>query len=94
MNPETGTFISMDSYQGGIYDPVSLHKYLYANANPVKYSDPSGYFSLAESTIATSIQSTLNSIHQIHSLQTIIKWANAMCTVYDIAMEIRSVILS
>ena len=94
MNPSTGTFISMDSYQGNVYDPVSLHKYLYANANPVKYSDPSGYFSLAESTIATSIQSTLNSIHQIHSLQTIIKWANAMCTVYDVAMEISSVILS
>lgn len=43
MNPSTGTFISMDSYQGSIYDPVSLHKYLYANANPVMYSDPSGY---------------------------------------------------
>ncbi len=43
MNPETGTFISMDSYQGSIYDPISLHKYLYANANPVMYSDPSGY---------------------------------------------------
>ena len=43
MNPSTGTFISMDSYEGSIYDPVSLHKYLYANANPVMYTDPSGY---------------------------------------------------
>ncbi len=42
MNPNTGTFISMDSYNGSINDPVSLHKYLYANANPVTYSDPSG----------------------------------------------------
>jgi ribosome-associated translation inhibitor RaiA len=33
----------MDSYNGSINDPVSLHKYLYANANPVMYSDPSGY---------------------------------------------------
>ena len=24
----------MDSYEGSIDDPVSLHKYLYANANP------------------------------------------------------------
>ena len=35
MNPSVGTFISMDSYSGSIDDPVSLHKYLYANANPV-----------------------------------------------------------
>jgi RHS repeat-associated protein len=43
MNPATGTFISMDVYAGSVFDPVSLHKYLYANANPVMFSDPSGY---------------------------------------------------
>ena len=46
MNPGTGTFISMDSYAGNISDPVSLHKYLYANANPIMYTDPSGYSAL------------------------------------------------
>nr|MCR5235239.1 cellulose binding domain-containing protein [Lachnospiraceae bacterium] len=30
MNPDTGSFISMDSYQGNAYDPASLHKYTYA----------------------------------------------------------------
>lgn len=43
MSPSTGTFISMDSYQGSIYDPVTLHKYSYTNANPVQYVDPTGY---------------------------------------------------
>ena len=43
MDTLTGRFISQDSYAGEISDPVSLHKYLYANANPVMYSDPSGY---------------------------------------------------
>ena len=41
MNPSTGTFTSMDSYAGNISDPDTLHKYLYANGNPVKYVDPS-----------------------------------------------------
>ena len=42
MDTATGRFISQDSYQGSIYDPVSLHKYLYANSNPITYTDPSG----------------------------------------------------
>lgn len=75
MDPSTGTFISMDSYQGSIYDPVSLHKYLYANVNPVMYTDPTGYFFLAEFSIADGIQSTLSSMHQLNSLRNIIKWA-------------------
>ena len=55
MNPGTGTFISMDTYQGALYEPVTLHKYLYANANPVKYSDPSGMFSLASFFVGNTI---------------------------------------
>lgn len=48
MNPSTGTFITIDEYSGSVFEPVSLHKYLYANANPVMFSDPSGYFSLGD----------------------------------------------
>ncbi len=46
MNPETGTFVSRDTYSGDTNSPVTLHKYLYANANPVTYSDPSGYMAV------------------------------------------------
>ena len=42
----------MDTYQGSIFDPVSLHKYLYANANPVMNSDPSGYATLTGTQVA------------------------------------------
>ena len=48
MDTSTGRFISLDSYEGSNDDPISLHKYLYANSNPVTYTDPSGYFSLGE----------------------------------------------
>ena len=62
MNPIVGTFISMDSYEGSIDDPVSLHKYLYANANPVSNSDPSGYNTVAELETTTGIQGVLRQI--------------------------------
>ncbi len=39
LNPDTGRFWTMDSYGGYAGDPVSLHKYLYANGNPVTGSD-------------------------------------------------------
>ena len=52
MNPSTDTFTTMDTYQGSIFDPVSLHKYLYANANPVMNSDLSGYATLTVTQVA------------------------------------------
>ena len=67
MDPETGTFTSMDTWQGNLYEPVTLHKYLYANANPVKYKDPSGNMgSLQEFSITNTGYRILESQQQIN----------------------------
>ena len=60
MDTSTGRFISMDTYQGSTADPISLHKYLYANSNPVMYTDPSGYMSLADTMTACAVLGTLS----------------------------------
>jgi hypothetical protein len=42
MRPDTGRFWSADSYEGDTFDPRSLHKYTYVNADPANRIDPSG----------------------------------------------------
>lgn len=61
-SPDAGRFWSMDAYEGGSSEPISLHKYAYGNANPVTYRDPSGYVSLAEVQVGMVIVGTLNSL--------------------------------
>jgi hypothetical protein len=43
LNPHTGRFWTMDTYAGNSEDPLSLHKYLYCQNNPVNFVDPSGH---------------------------------------------------
>jgi len=42
MNPSTGRFWTLDAHSGKQYDPLTLHKYLYCQANPANATDPSG----------------------------------------------------
>ena len=54
LNPNTGRFWTMDSYEGSPSDPLSLHKYLYAHADPVMMVDPSGHDGTAAGSVSTT----------------------------------------
>ena len=43
LNPNTGRFQTRDTYEGDQEEPLSLHKYLYCQGNPVNGTDPSGH---------------------------------------------------
>ena len=47
-NPQTGSFITEDTYPGQIRNPLSLNRYDYVSNNPVNYIDPSGHFGILE----------------------------------------------
>ena len=96
MDPSTGTFISMDSYQGSLYDPVSLHKYLYANANPVKYTDPTGYYSLVDMSVGMAGTSILaGSVYLMYRnlVKNFINQSEALRSVYSVSYISTDVIL-
>ena len=60
----SGRFISEDPFSGVPEIPISRHRYLYANANPNTFIDPSGNFSIGEVASASAILSGLASVSQ------------------------------
>jgi len=61
-DPSTGRFLSRDSFSGELRSPLSQHAYLYANANPANFIDPSGNVTLIELGIVQAISTTIRSI--------------------------------
>jgi RHS repeat-associated protein len=64
-DPLVGRFVSADAYEGTLDDPMSLHDYQYAHANPVVFTDPSGYFSIQELLEAIKVQNILSGMQAI-----------------------------
>ncbi len=54
-----GRFTQQDTWMGNSSDPVTLHKYLYANADPVMYTDPTGKFGLSSLSVGSAINGVL-----------------------------------
>ena len=55
-----GRFTQQDTYMGNNFDPVSLHKYLYANADPLMYTDPTGNWSLGSAMASVNMMGSLS----------------------------------
>jgi RHS repeat-associated protein len=57
LDVRSGRFWGMDTDEGNNEDPASLHKYLYAGANPVDRVDPSGHdFDIISTVGALAVQ--------------------------------------
>ena len=76
-DPGNGRFLTHDPYIGNPEQPVTLHRYLYGNANPVTYIDPSGEFSLAEVAHTSAIIGLLANAGSYSFMQgrELIKWS-------------------
>ena len=55
-------FKRKDSWGGIITDLITLHKYLYADCDPINKIDPSGYFSILGVMAGITITATIASI--------------------------------
>ena len=74
-DPATSRFNRLDPFAGSTSDPQSLHKYLYAHANPVMGVDPSGTrgllveIGIAATLTAFVFELTVIAIHNHASIQ-------------------------
>ena len=59
-DPSTGRLASVDPFEGSLEMPISRHRYLYGNDNPITYVDPSGRITSLAGQIATI--TTLNTL--------------------------------
>ena len=57
-NPTTGRFLSRDPEAGNAFDPRKLHKYLYADGDPVNAVDPNGREATIETIFTTTVISS------------------------------------
>jgi RHS repeat-associated protein len=52
----SGRFLKKDSYEGSTVEPLSLHKYIYTQANPTNNVDPSGFIAINIAEITSALK--------------------------------------
>lgn len=61
-DPQRGRFTTQDPWSGDASSPVTLNKYLFANADPLQNQDPSGWFSGGEALATMGIIGGLSAV--------------------------------
>ena len=64
LDTQTGRFISTDPFDGARNNPASLHRYLYAENNPLVNVDPTGEYTLTQVVVGLGVGGTLLAISQ------------------------------
>ena len=62
LDVKSGRFWTADTFEGFHDEPLSLHRYLYASADSVNLSDPSGEFSIGSVGVSMAIHGALMSL--------------------------------
>ena len=73
-----GRFLTPDFLEPNEQIPATFNPYLYAGANPVRFNDPTGNFSIAQISVAVSIVNILVSIALPHFPQPVLLVAKAL----------------
>jgi len=67
--PAMARFLTQDTWQGDVHQPVSFNSWLYGYANPQRYTDPTGFVTYDESKQAERIVNTLSAMYGITVLK-------------------------
>jgi RHS repeat-associated protein len=65
--PGLGAFTQLDTSQGGALNPLSMNRFVYAEANPETFTDPSGHTTiLVDDAYGTTITTDATHKHYVH----------------------------
>jgi RHS repeat-associated protein len=86
LDVRAGRFWGIDKYEGRDREPLSLHKYLYADANPINKADRNGNFSVGEVVQAVGIQTYLFAMAH-PTLMSVLAYTTTAANVYFLATD-------